>query len=302
MPGIVLIVPLLIGGLMLVSCGEPAQVRPTSVPAVPPQSDRQIELGITFAELSAAPARHVGRLVKFDGLVLGIKQTSEQTELEILELPIDAHGAPTTDRLRSRGRFLAICETFLGAATVSAGTPVTVIGVVAGSTTRPLDEGEYHYPILVITDLVDWDEAIRRGIEETKWIVVEKDYLSPELQTLYIDPDRISRDGDLVTVWQLTDYKWMQGTGAVINPYAFGRLYRYQLAPHGFFSTTTQKQIDCAGRRVRLLAFTEFSHHMGAGRRNNGYVDQDKWLAVEPETVNQALWELICAMPTQPAP
>jgi starvation-inducible outer membrane lipoprotein len=298
MPGIVLIVPLLIGGLMLASCGESAQVRRPPVPdEVSPEVEQQIDTRLTFAELHAAPDTYVGRLVKLGGIVLGAKRTKDQTELEILELPMDEAGLPTTDRLRSEGRFLAVRETFLASATVPAGTPVTVTGVAAGATTRPLDESEYRYPIVVITHLIDWNEAMRRGTGETKWIVVAKDYLSPEIQTVYFDPDRINRNGNLVTLWQLTDYKMMQGTGAVINPYAFGRLYRYQLAPHGFFSTTSQKQIDCTGKRVRFLAFTEFSHHMGTGRRNDGYVDQDRWLAVEPETVNQALWELVCATP-----
>ncbi len=47
--------------------------------------------------------------------------------------------------------------------------------------------------------------------------------------------------------------------------------------------------------RVRLLAFTEFSGHMGTGIAANGYVDQDAWLPVEPESINYALWELVCA-------
>lgn len=288
---------------MLAPCGQSAQVRGTSVPNDgTPEVEQPIATPITFAELSAAPDTYAGHLVKLGGIVLGATRTNGQTELEILVLPLDAGGVPTTDRLRSEGRFLAVRETLPGSATVPAGTPVTVTGVAAGASIRPLDEGEYRYPIVVITHLIDWNEAMRRGPGEIKWMVVAKDYLSPEIQTVYLDPDRLNRAGNLVTLWQLTDYKMMQGTGAVINPYAFGRLYRYQLAPHGFFSTTTQKQIDCAGKRVRFLAFTEFSHHMGTGRRNDGYVDQDKWLAVEPETVNHALWELVCATPAPPAP
>jgi outer membrane lipoprotein len=32
-----------------------------------------------------------------------------------------------------------------------------VIGIVKGSTTRPLDESEYTYPILEIKHLIDWN-------------------------------------------------------------------------------------------------------------------------------------------------
>jgi hypothetical protein len=111
------------------------------------------------------------------------------------------------------------------------------------------------------------------------WAVVEKDYLLPGLQTVYIDPDNISREGNLVTMWQLIDYKWMQG-----NP----------RGPTRFLSTKTQKQFDCADQRVRLLAFTEFSRRMGVGIPRNGHVDTDNWLPVEAESMSRALWEIAC--------
>ena len=296
MPRITVIAPLLSGLLMLASCGESAyQVRRTPVHInVPPELEQQIDTRVTFAALSAAPATYVGRIVKVSGIVISAKRTTDQTELEVLQLPTDAAGSPTTERLRSEGRFLAVREAFLDPATVPAGTPMTVIGVVRGATTRPLDESEYSYPVVEIKHLIDWNAVMSRGPVEMEWVALENQYQSPKLRMVYIDPDTIHREGNLVTLWQLTDYKWMQGTGAVINPFRFGRLYRYALVPHGFFSTTTRKQFDCSEKRVRLLEFAEFSHHMGTGRRNNGYVDQDNWLSVEPESVNHALWEVDC--------
>ncbi len=112
-----------------------------------------------------------------------------------------------------------------------------------------------------------------------EWVAVEKDYLVPGLQTVYVDPDTIRREGNLVTMWQLIDFKWMQG-----NP----------RGPHRFLSTMTDKQFDCAEKRLRLLAFTVFSQHMGAGISADGYVDKDKWIPVEPESISQALWEVAC--------
>ncbi len=112
-----------------------------------------------------------------------------------------------------------------------------------------------------------------------EWVAVEKDSLLPGLQTVYVDPDSIRREGNLVTLWQLIDFKWMQG-----NPRGTSR----------FLSTKTHKQFDCAGKRLRLLAFTEFSRRMGTGIRNDGYVDQGNWIPVEPESMNHALWEVAC--------
>jgi hypothetical protein len=118
-----------------------------------------------------------------------------------------------------------------------------------------------------------------------EWVAVEKDYLSPGRQTVYVEPDTIRREGNLVTIWQLIDFKWMQGNQGM------GRL---GFGPHRFFSTKTHKQFDCAEKRLRLLAFTEFSQHMGTGISANGYVDKDKWIPVEPESISQALWEVAC--------
>ena len=112
-----------------------------------------------------------------------------------------------------------------------------------------------------------------------EWVAVEKDYLLPGLQTVYVDPDTIQRDGNLVTMWQLIDFKWMQGSPR---------------GPTRFLSTTTHKQFACAEKRLRLLAFTEYSNHMGTGTPAGGYVDKNKWLPVEPESINQALWEVHC--------
>ena len=112
-----------------------------------------------------------------------------------------------------------------------------------------------------------------------EWLAVEKDYLSPGLQTVYVDPESILREGNLVTMRQLIDFKSMQGSAR---------------GPQRFLSTKTHKQFDCAEKRLRLLAFTEFSRHMGTGIAAHGYVDQGNWLPIEPESINQALGEVAC--------
>lgn len=82
-----------------------------------------------------------------------------------------------------------------------------------------------------------------------------------------------------MTMWQLIDVKSMQGIAR---------------GPHRFLSTRTHKQFDCAGKRLRLLAFTEFSRGVGSGTPADGYVEKDIWLSVEPGSINEALWEVAC--------
>lgn len=123
--------------------------------------------------------------------------------------------------------------------------------------------------------------------EET-WVAIDRAYQSPERELVYFDPETVQREGDLVTLWQLTDYKWMQGN-APFGPFMMG--------PHRFLSTKTQKEFDCVTRRVRLLASSEFSHHMGTGVQNATLVTQGDGRPVEPGTVNHALLKIACAMP-----
>lgn len=115
-----------------------------------------------------------------------------------------------------------------------------------------------------------------------EWVTIEKPYPVRELQTLYIDPATIRRGGNLVDVWQLTDYRWMQG-----GPKATPR----------FLSTTIHKQFACTDKRLRLLDYTEFSHRMAAGNASNGYVDKDRWLPVEADSINETLWNTLCNQP-----
>ena len=147
------------GLLVLSSCAESAhQVqRSAGQFGVPPELDQQIDRSVTFAELKAAPANYVGRVIMIGGIVIASKRTKVETELEVLELPTKSDGPSMKERHRSQGRFLAVREEFLDPASVPPGTPITVIGVVKGSVTKPLDETEYSYPVIDISHLVDWN-------------------------------------------------------------------------------------------------------------------------------------------------
>ena len=150
---------LLLGGLLILSsCAESAHqiLRHAGHSDVPLELARQIDTNVSFVDLKAAPDNYVGRVIMAGGVVISAKRTKDQTEIEILQLPTEGGEPSTTDRLRSEGRFLAVREEFFDPASVPPGTPITVIGVVKGSITRPLDDSEYIYPILDIKHLTDW--------------------------------------------------------------------------------------------------------------------------------------------------
>jgi outer membrane lipoprotein len=156
------VIALLFGGLLILSsCAESAHqvLRNAGHIDVPPELEKQIDTSVAFADLQASPGNYVGRVIMVGGVVIKAKRTKDQTEIEVLQLPTEGGGPSTTERIRSEGRFLAVREEFLDPATVPPGTPITVIGVVSGSTTRPLDESEYTYPVLDIKHLIDGSAA-----------------------------------------------------------------------------------------------------------------------------------------------
>lgn len=113
-----------------------------------------------------------------------------------------------------------------------------------------------------------------------EWVAIDERYQSHPLQTAYINLSSIRREGNVVQLSALIDWKAMQG----------GR------SPTRFYSTTITKQFDCAERRVRTLAATDFDGHMGMGEviGGSGYSSEGHWVAIEPGTLNQGLWEAAC--------
>ncbi len=124
---------------------------------------------ISYAEAQATLESYSGQSVTFSGKVLEARRLKEGTRIIILQLPLTSSLQPTMDLSRSEGRFVALQKDFLDPATVPPGTFLTVTGALAGTVVMPLDETEYTYPLVHITNLRVWTEEeeaprIRRPI------------------------------------------------------------------------------------------------------------------------------------------
>ena len=87
---------------------------------------------------------------------------------------------------------------------------------------------------------------------------------------MYVDPDTIRREGALVTMWQLIDYKTIQGGRSTTR----------------FSSTKIQKRFDCAEGRTGLLRVTDFWGDMGTGVSAAAYVEKGNWVRVDLGSMN----------------
>jgi hypothetical protein len=127
----------------------------------------------------------------------------------------------------------------------------------------------------VITFLIQCDGSVYAD-----WVALEDRFQSHPLQTAYIDPATIHREGNLVEVSTLIDWKAMQG----------GR------TPTRFYSTQLAKQLNCKEGRVRTLSATDFYGHMGTGEIIGGgsYPSEGHWVAIEPGTINDGFLQAVC--------
>lgn len=129
---------------------------------------------------------------------------------------------------------------------------------------------------LAIIFLMQWEGPVFAG-----WVALEDQYQSHPLQTRYIDPTTLHRDGYVVTISALIEWKAMQG----------GR------TPTRFYSTTLTKQFDCIYKLVRTVAATDYYGHMGTGEVIGGGIpsNESQWTAIPPDSLNKGLWGAACS-------
>src|SRR6476620_4959613 len=134
---------------------------------VPADVLSQVDDPCSLSRFLADPRQFVGRTVMVSGVALKARRLNEGTEIEILQVPTERGLSPSDRKAKSEGRFLAVQSNgFLDPAVIEKDSPLTVVGEVKGATTKPLDEGEYQYPILDVKHLIDWNEVKGRGRDE----------------------------------------------------------------------------------------------------------------------------------------
>lgn len=128
-----------------------------STSIVPEPLAQQVDKTVTFSQVLESPDSYRGKMVVWGGEVLKAKALKGGTQLEVLQLPLDDDQGPVSDRMESKGRFLAWQSEFLDPATMKDGTRVTVVGEVTGASIDKMDEADYRYPTLDVKHLHRWE-------------------------------------------------------------------------------------------------------------------------------------------------
>jgi hypothetical protein len=97
--------------------------------------------------------------------------------------------------------------------------------------------------------------------------------------TVYVDPDTIRRNGNLVKMWLLYDYNskttQTQERGSIV-------------------SAKTQCEYECLEERFRTHAMLEYSGNMGEGKLVFTNTDVGNWAPILPGSIVQLEWQRAC--------
>lgn len=92
---------------------------------------------------------------------------------------------------------------------------------------------------------------------------------------IYADLSTVSKSGNLVKMWDLTDLRKK-------NP------------GDNYLSSKTQHEFDCKEKKSRVLNFSTFSGQMSSGNSLNTSNRVHDWLPVKPGGVAGELWAAAC--------
>ena len=117
--------------------------------------------------------------------------------------------------------------------------------------------------------------VLSSGPVYAKWMLVSgEDKIG---LTVYVDPDTIQREGNLVKMWSLIDYK------------------KTEIIPgDSLLSIRRQNEYDCTEERTRMLASMWFSGNMGSGRVVHSDSDEGEWKPVAPGSASEGLLKIAC--------
>ena len=121
-------------------------------------ASRQVDPMITFDQLKSDAKPFIGKYVKVGGIIAGLKNTEEGSQLEIVQFKLGSDDIPD-ESSASGGRFLAVTPDYLDNMVYKTGRPVAIIGEVRGMKTLPLDETQYTYPLVSISEIHVWKKS-----------------------------------------------------------------------------------------------------------------------------------------------
>lgn len=118
---------------------------------------------ITPSQVAAAAGQYRNANVIWGGRVIGVKNLSDHSEIEVLDFPLDNSQRP---RLKDRGngRFIAVLPGFVEPMDYPPGTLITVSGQITGVRDGAVGNAAYRFPLVAVQQHHTWTvEEMRKG-------------------------------------------------------------------------------------------------------------------------------------------
>ena len=100
---------------------------------------------------------------------------------------------------------------------------------------------------------------------------------SNEKTAIYVDQTTVKRQGDLATMWHLTDFTHSQ-----------------QDMGEKYLSTKDQNEYDCKEMKWRRRAASQYSKNMGGGKLVYSDTYTTRWMRVPPDSGVEILLNFAC--------
>jgi hypothetical protein len=139
--------------------------------------------------------------------------------------------------------------------------------------TMILHEGTLLMKLLFLAGCV----LLGSGPAWAEWLAVDRIPISRS--TVYLNPNTIHREKDLVSMWALFDYegeRHIEGSASLVS------------------SSKNHYEYECTGKRQRLLEHVSLSDRMGTGRIVDRMSNAQPWQPVPPEGPEHSLWTAAC--------
>lgn len=106
-------------------------------------------------QVAQSPAQYANGSVIWGGTVVGVRNLSDRSEVEVLAFPLDGSQRPKLNG-NGTGRFIAVMNGFVEPVTYAPGSPITVSGTLAGSRTGKVGEANYVFPLVQVMQSHIW--------------------------------------------------------------------------------------------------------------------------------------------------
>ena len=92
--------------------------------------------------------------------------------------------------------------------------------------------------------------------------------------TIYVDMDRLQKNAQFATIWQLTDLKKRSKTGTLSNQVLM--------------------EFDCKGHKRRTVVFTSHDENMAEGKTIFKSLKGGEWHPVAKDSVAEKMMHMVC--------